>query len=199
MGCGPGVSSHALLEWAEEVFAIDISQSMLDQATKNENIHYQMASAENLPFGESFFDLIFAGSSFHWLERRKFLNEASRVLRSGGKLLIYDSALKNGLRPDFHKKFNEIFPRPYSDVHLSNTEMEFFNFSIKESLVFMSDREFTSEEIFQYLMSLSNITAALERGESLPEIESRVRTLLEQQSSGIPFKFQVYLTEILKK
>ncbi len=198
VGCGTGQSSTALVNWANEVFAIDNSEAMLDQAIKHERIHYLKGEAEHLPFSDIFFDLIFVASSFHWFEKRIFFKQVERFLKTSGKLLIYDSFLAMGLGPNFFRLFNERFPCPYKKSPLNEIELDFFDLRFVKIHVFTSWRYFSKEDITAYFMSLSNISACLERGESLKEIERDLKNLLDTQSNGQPYQFQFHLTEIEK-
>lgn len=199
IGCGTGRSAIALTDWAKKVEAIDSSEAMLQMASPHSIVHYQKASAENLPFTENSFDLIFVASSLHWFERRKFLSQISRVLKPQGRMLIYDSYMTEGLSPEFHKLFSIRFPRPYTDTPLVDIEMDFFNLYQKDFFRFDYPCTFTQKDVADYFFNLSNVEAALEKGESKVTIENDIKKLVETQSTGDPYKFQVQLTEILKK
>lgn len=199
IGCGTGRSAIALTDWAKKVEAIDSSEAMLQVASPHSMVHYQKASAENLPFGENSFDLIFVASSLHWFERRKFLSQVSRVLKPQAKMLIYDSYMTEGLSSDFHKLFCLRFPRPYTDTALAPMELDFFDLFQIDFYRFDYECTFTQKDVADYFFNLSNVEAAIERGESKITIQDDIRKLVESQSTGIPYKFQVQLTEILKK
>lgn len=199
VGTGTGKSAIALADWSAKVEAIDSSEAMLAKAKLHQSVHYQKASAEELPFNDSTFDLIFVASSLHWFERRKFLNQASRVLKPQGKILIYDAFITNGLKPDFHNQFNLRFPRPYSDTPLVEMELEFFNLKMSDIYRFDFESEFTPQDAMEFVFYLTNVEAAIEKGESKLDIRNDIKNLIESQSTGLPYKFQVQLTEILKK
>lgn len=196
VGCGTGQSSVALTLWANEVVAIDNSSGMLNHAEAHPKIHYEKADAENLPFENESFDLVLVASSLHWFERRKFFNQVSRVLKSGGKFLVYDSYLTDGLKADFHKDFNARFPRPFSDVPIMEKELEFFNLKFEDLLKFNFDATFSEEDVVNYLYTLSNISAALEKGEKPEDVQRDILSLIRTHSTNDPYKFQVLLTEI---
>ena len=90
VACGTGLSSKALLAIANEVQGTDSSAEMLKYAGLNPSIHFQKASAENLPFPELEFDLITVCSGVHWFQIDLFLKEAYRVLKKNAWLVLYD-------------------------------------------------------------------------------------------------------------
>ena len=198
VGCGTGQSSLALAEWSTDVCAIDASESMLKHASSHPAVHYMIGEAENLPFTDHQFDLVFVASSLHWFERRKFLSEVSRVLRPGGKFLIYDSYIVEGLK-DFSRQYSEKFPRPYEDVPLIDFELDFFNLSKKNIFKYNFDKNFSQDSIVNYFMNLSNVAASLERGEQESDIRRTIESLVSSCSVGESYIFQVQLTEIIRR
>lgn len=89
VGCGTGHSTVALLPLARAVVGLDASRFMLAQAAGHPAIEYRCGYAEALPFARSSFDLLTVCSAYHWFDQEKFLQEAARVLRGGGWLVLY--------------------------------------------------------------------------------------------------------------
>lgn len=198
VGCGTGQSSLALADWSDKVVAIDNSQSMLDNAAPHAKVTYQLADAENMPFPVNSFDLVFVASSFHWFEKRKFLNQVKKVLKKGGKFLIYDSYVHDGLSKDFHREFNERFPRPFADVKLVGDELEFFDLRFIQLHTFLFDTDYKENDIIKYFYNLSNVAAAIEKGEDQNSALKAVEELVRKHATGSKFVFQVLLSEITK-
>lgn len=92
IGCGEGHNTRLLAQRGAQVSAIDISEVFIQHAKETEadsplNIHYQLASAVDLPFAENTFDFATAFMSFMDIpETEKVLKEAFRVLKKGGFL-----------------------------------------------------------------------------------------------------------------
>lgn len=198
VGCGTGQSTEALAHWSKRVTGIDNSQSMLKHAVKSDKIHYQLTDAENLPFERDTFDLVFVASSLHWFEKRKFLNQVSKVLKSGGKYLIYDAYVTEGLSSDFTKAYSSRFPRPFQDVQYKEAELEFFDLKFITLHKYDFVSRLTQDDIARYFFNLSNVSAAIEKGESAEKAFEDVWSLIQSYATGKPFTFQTVLTEISK-
>lgn len=97
LGCGAGHASFAVAPVAQSVVAYDLSDAMLDVVTQAaaarglDNIRTQQGDVGQLPFPGAVFDLVVTRfSAHHWLDVPAALQEAWRVLRPGGKLVIVD-------------------------------------------------------------------------------------------------------------
>ncbi len=99
IGCGPGfVTEELALAVAPEgvVEAMDVSESSLAAARQRcsrfQNVHFQQADAERLPYPDSFFDLAVSTQVYEFVpDVRKALSELHRVLRPGGRAGIIDT------------------------------------------------------------------------------------------------------------
>jgi len=66
------------------------------------NITFIPGKAESLPFGDSSFDVVTASLSLHhWQSKQEGLQEAFRVLKDGGRLIIGDPLLDGLLHSRF--------------------------------------------------------------------------------------------------
>ena len=94
-GCGNGRHCKHLLRRADPdayIGAFDLSQRMLKRANrklKSNRIHYVAADLTRLPYSDGFFDAIVCGWVLeHLPDPRPGLQELTRVLRPGGKMLL---------------------------------------------------------------------------------------------------------------
>jgi SAM-dependent methyltransferase len=99
IGCGTGAIARALARWPRvaDVQAVDPSPVFLElaqQLTQGfENVSFRQADGRNLPFESDRFDVVvFHTSLCHIPEPDRALDEAHRVLRPGGCLVIFDGA-----------------------------------------------------------------------------------------------------------
>jgi len=105
VGCGTG----KLLKSAEARFpgaklvGVDAAIEMVKYAqTSNPTgtIHFQQATAEELPFPNASFDLVFSTMTFHhWPDQTKGIAEVARVLTPGGRWLLADLVASGFLSP----------------------------------------------------------------------------------------------------
>jgi len=115
VGCGTG--TQAIATWRRtqpggSVVGVDISENMLAVARRKArraglDIPFQRADAAQLPFGDDRFDIVTITTVMHMVpesRRRLCLNEASRVLRRGGRLLLIDYAGDPGHRTHWTAK-----------------------------------------------------------------------------------------------
>ena len=99
IGCGPGFVTEELARAvgsAGIVEAIDNSESSLAAAKQRcarfQNVHFQQAEAEQLPYPDSFFDLAISTQVYEFVpDVKKALSELHRVLRPGGRAAIIDT------------------------------------------------------------------------------------------------------------
>jgi ubiquinone/menaquinone biosynthesis C-methylase UbiE len=94
-GCGNGRHCKYLLRRADAdaaLVAFDLSQRMLkraDRRLKSKRIQYAAADLTRLPFADAFFDAIVCGWVLeHLPDPRPGLQELTRVLQPGGKMLL---------------------------------------------------------------------------------------------------------------
>ncbi|MEO0565007.1 MAG: class I SAM-dependent methyltransferase [Chloroflexota bacterium] len=80
----------------KRVVASDLTQQMLDAAEafitpQADNVTFELAEAENLPFADASFDVVTCRiSAHHFSNIFKFVLESARVLRPGGLLVVQD-------------------------------------------------------------------------------------------------------------
>jgi SAM-dependent methyltransferase len=88
VGCGPGTLTQRFSEeLGAEVCAIDTSERMVELA-RARGLDARVADAENLPHGDSSFDLVFAGwVLYHVPGLDKAIAECARVLEPRGRLV----------------------------------------------------------------------------------------------------------------
>ncbi|XP_033748406.1 putative methyltransferase DDB_G0268948 [Pecten maximus] len=91
VGCGNGQSTVPLTNIFKIVYGRDISEKQISEAEKHgPGINYSVGTAEDLSFLENdTVDLVTTAQALHWMDRPQFYEEARRVLRPGGALVVY--------------------------------------------------------------------------------------------------------------
>ena len=89
IGCGSGEHLGCIKNFKEK-YGIDTSSLAIEMAKKNfPSCKLAVSSVYNLPYGDDFFDLVYAIDVIEHLEYpSKMLTEARRVLKTGGILII---------------------------------------------------------------------------------------------------------------
>jgi SAM-dependent methyltransferase len=90
VGCGTGRWLAELQSVIRQVYGIDLSLGMLQQARQRlGSLSLICGHASHLPFADAMFDLIFCVNAFHHFPQpRAFVSEARRLLRPGGALAV---------------------------------------------------------------------------------------------------------------
>ena len=129
LGAGEGMISQLLAERAKKVYCIDRSKSMvrlgLELSKKNglSNLVYKLGDLEKVPLKDGSVDLALMSQSLHHAEHPETaLEEAARILKPGGQLIIID------LKQHQFEKAREL----YSDRWLGFAENELYKL-IKEA------------------------------------------------------------------
>lgn len=168
--CGTGLSSVALLALADRVVAIDVSLEMLAHAPQDARISYRLASAEVLPLEGGSADLITVSSAFHWFERAAFLQEARRVLRPGGWLVVYENFFEGRRHPNsafvsWLEGYYKAHPAPPRDrTPFTDDDARKAGFSFLERITYENTWSFGLDGFVSYLLSQSSAVASVERG-----------------------------------
>ena len=99
LGCGPGFFSIIFAHMDCEVSAMDASEEMLSRACVNvtaeglaDRVVFYQGDVTELPFDDDSFDVV-ASRNLMWLMRdpERAYAEWMRVLRPGGKLVVFDA------------------------------------------------------------------------------------------------------------
>ncbi len=93
LGTGTGVLARGLARGGCRVFGLDVAPALIAAAQKLDaqagvRVEYLLAPAEQVPLPAGSLDVITAGQSWHWFDRRAVMAEVRRLLRPGGVLLI---------------------------------------------------------------------------------------------------------------
>jgi ArsR family transcriptional regulator len=125
LGAGEGLLSQLLARRAEKVWCIDNSPRMVEVGTelakKNglANLAYKLGDIEQVPLGDRSVDLAILSQALHHASHpQTAVNEAFRILRPGGQLLVLD------LREHAFEKAREL----YGDLWLGFKESALHGF-----------------------------------------------------------------------
>lgn len=94
LGCGSGYISLMLAGLGYDVFGVDVSSRMIDQARsifekRNQVGQFAVGDATNLKLASNFFDVVTCMSVLEWIEDiGKSIQEIARVMKPGGILIV---------------------------------------------------------------------------------------------------------------
>ena len=198
---GNGQAAGALAAVFKHVEATDISEAQLKNSVQKENIHYSLAPAENTPFPDNNFDLITVATAYHWLNRKAFHDEATRVGKPDCVVAVW---AYNIVRCD-EEKINQVIDWFYYNVIYSywdaerrlveqsyqNVEFEFSLLPYKE---FYIHKKWKKEDLLGYIASWSSVqNYQLQKGESpLPLLQNELGKAWPEESEK-NFRFPLFL------
>lgn len=96
VGCGGGILAEEFAAAGFSVTGLDPSENSIQTAKKHAiqnglNIHYETGTAENLPYPDNSFDVVYCCDVLeHVRDLNKAISEISRVLKSGG-MFFFDT------------------------------------------------------------------------------------------------------------
>jgi hypothetical protein len=158
---GNGQVAKYLALTFDQVFATDISQNQLNNATQQNNIVYSLSPAEKTNFKDHQFDLITVGQAMHWFKLDEFYKEVKRVGKKDSLLASWGYALCK-INPAIDKLFLHFYHDvvgPYWDDARKLVEDEYrsisFPFKQIPSPEFQLDVEWTFDEFVGYLSTWS--------------------------------------------
>lgn len=155
LGAGEGTLSLLLAQRAKQVIAVDSSEKMVEygrglaQRNEVENLDYRLGDLEELPIADGEVDLVLMHQTLHHaLHPRKAVEEAWRVLKPGGNIVILD-LLKHEFEPARDL---------YADVWLGFSQVELLNLlqgeNFQNAEVAITDRESEAPH-FQSVMAFA--------------------------------------------
>jgi SAM-dependent methyltransferase len=181
VGCGAGTSTIALLRRGigNRVLGIDPSAAMIRRASRDvEGALFLLATAEALPMRSGSVGLMTAAGSLNYADVPGFFSEATRVLSSEGFLVVYDfaSGRHSAQCPELDSWYSEMlqrWPKPNEgvlDVSLETFESASMHLVAHETFTVSID--FELDDYLSYLMTESNVGAAVSSGAARTEIRS---------------------------
>jgi ubiquinone/menaquinone biosynthesis C-methylase UbiE len=94
IGCGLGTDGAQFAEAGADYTGVDLTEAAVDLARKRFELFdlpgsFQTADAENLPFPDNSFDVVYShGVLHHTPDTQKAIQEVHRVLRPGGQAIV---------------------------------------------------------------------------------------------------------------
>ncbi|MGA2683061.1 MAG: class I SAM-dependent methyltransferase [Candidatus Bathyarchaeia archaeon] len=148
VGCGGGKTVSRLAQQAPQgkVFGIDYSADMVDYSKKvnkkliaQNRVQIVEGSVEKMSFPNDYFDLVTAFETYYfWLSFRDALVEIKRVLKPGGKLLLVNEMVQDGV-------YEVKYPKLIEETHVRLIPLEEIRNTMR-SVDFVGVKVFTKAE-----------------------------------------------------
>ena len=106
VGCGLGGTSEYLANHfpVDSVYGINVSEFQIEKCRERlPSAHFEVMPAEKMRFPDAMFDAVVSvEAALHFKGRREFLQEAGRVMKPGGEIVVADMVF-NGEPKAFRK------------------------------------------------------------------------------------------------
>ena len=181
IGCGAGVSTKALLDFAGSCIGLEPSEAMLQWAPQlAPSAGFVVGTAEAIPLCSRAIDLITAAGSLNYANLDLFFPEAARVLTPRGILLVYDFSAGRSFRnatslDEWFSSFHQRYPPPANEAReLSPAILAKLNtgFHLDAHRQFEIAITLAPGFYLDYVMTETNVAAAVRSGVPHSEIRS---------------------------
>jgi SAM-dependent methyltransferase len=196
VGCGAGLSTKALEGFARQRVGLEPAESILRWTSEvAPQASFVVGAAEALPIERGAVDVITAAGSLNFVAGLdRFFPEAERVLSPEGILLVYDFSPGSRfghsmLLKEWTEAFTTRYPKPLGEAFpLSPSILGRLNprFRLIASRELTLALTLTPSFYVDYMMTETNVAAAVRRGNSEAEIRSWCETTLAPVWRGEP-------------
>ena len=182
VGCGAGLSTRALLDIADWCVGFDPSEPMIRAARRvSPGARFVIASAEAMPLASGTIELLTAAGSLNYVQ---FLDavwtEARRVLTRRGTLAVYDFSPGRSFAggPELAGWFDAFVARyPYPRSQARSLSPGVLSevadgFAVEHTDTFELSLPMTCESYVSYLLTETNVQAAVSAGAPLDSVRS---------------------------
>jgi ubiquinone/menaquinone biosynthesis C-methylase UbiE len=161
IGCGTGKLEFLLSDKIRDgnITGVDISPLMIKEAEAKKihkptrNISFIISTANNLPFADNTFDIVFSLNALHHFPMHtSFFNEVRRVLKTNGTFILLDLIKDNFVR----RIWIEIMKKM-----LNEKDVDFHTLEGIKKLAAGANLEVESQKIFWYFTAISVLKKTL--------------------------------------
>ena len=190
VAAGTCICGRALAPHIKEITCLDLTEAMLEQGKKLavqdniQNITFITGNAESLPFENEAFDLVITRLSLHhFIKPEVPFNEMRRVLKKGGKLVIWDMVATTEELREINDRIETMRDSSHTRI-LSRTEFE---------KLFENNFDLQTEEITYVPVNLQSWMNLTDTPSDIQE--NIVRRMTEEINGGDKTGFYPYIKE----
>jgi SAM-dependent methyltransferase len=194
VGCGAGLSTLALAGLAGVCVGVEPVVAMLAASPlQRDAVRFAAARAEALPVREHTIDLVTAAGSLNFADLAPSLAEVHRVLRPGGRLLVYDFSAGRSFRASpaldaWFTEFRHRYPIPLGvarPLDPSTLAAAADGFELLGAETFAIGLELGADFYCDYVMTGTNVAHAVDRGEAAASIRAWCAASLAPVFAGV--------------
>ncbi len=195
IGCGAGLSTAPLRQLARQLVGLEPTEAMLAASrTIVPDASFLVGRAEHLPFPTASIDLVAAGGSLNFMSLSDALEDIHRVLTSDGILVAYDWATAREFVDDaaldaWFTSFRTRYPRPPAEaISLDPQTLAGYAsaFRLTDAMTFAWPLTMTGDAYERYMLTETNVAAAVRGGTPLDDIRAWCRETLADVFAGRP-------------
>ncbi|MFE6506957.1 class I SAM-dependent methyltransferase [Nocardioides sp. NPDC057767] len=182
LGAGTGKLTEVLVGLGHDVFATDPDDAMLDiLSEKLPDVRATSGTAEQIPTGDSLYDVVVVGQAFHWFDHAKALAEVGRVLRTDGRLAVIQN--ERDERIPWVRKLGRLIGKQDNDFDPTRILDDSGLFSAAEAKTFRHWQLVDRHSIQDLVLSRSNV--AVLRPEAQDEKRREVLAFYDGYGRGM--------------
>ena len=190
IGCGGGRLSSLLANKVKSLTAIDPDEAMINLACKEiSGVDFRVGCGERLEFNDKSYDIVLFSYSLHHQNCVKALDEAKRVLRDNGIILIIEPSTEGE-----YTQFVSIFQE--DEINRLSSTLSYIksgNFDISREEVYFVDYHFKDDhELYCYFMDSY-------MGQNDAEAIEKMKTMLGSRKSSRPIVIRDRVNIILQE
>lgn len=206
-GTGNGQTAKELSKYFKEVFATDISEKQIQNASKTENIFYSVQTAEQTNFQDNHFNLVTVSQALHWFDVSKFYAEVKRVAKPNAWIAVWMYSLAN-ISPEIDKLINVKhyketlgsywdYERRFVDDNYTTLP---FSFKEIQCPVFKMRFEWTLQELEGYLNTWSALQKFIAQHNYNPvdKLMEEIKLFWKQERKEVVFPVYMRMGQIEK-
>lgn len=194
VGCGTGISSRLLADRGLLVTGVDPNDEMLAFARdqKRPNLTFLKGAAEDTGLPASTFGAVTVAQAFHWFDVEPTLREFARILRPGGRVVVFWNLRTTGPMNDdydallrrFSTEYGELNKAAEDNVNGTRTELRVKG---SKQVRDLQQAEFTNQQALGWEGFLGRVFSSsyVQHGVQDPEgLKQALRAHFDRHSSG---------------
>lgn len=161
---GNGQAALELTRYFDKVFATDISEKQLEQATPHEKITYFVAPADASGIPANSIDLITVAQAYHWFDFEAFHREVVRVAKPDALIAVWGYSLIQSEYADLNTLIHDFYrgkTGPYWDAERKYVDEAYTTvaFPYKEvtTPALRIEVQWTKEDLLGYFNTWSSV------------------------------------------